>query len=285
MKISIIIPFIDRPDGNYRLFEIIKEANLEEIELILVSDSCSNYVLNKIRSIKKTRENLKLVEGKFGNPGSARNCGLELATGNWIGFWDSDDLPNVPEYIDMVRESALQGKTIAVGNYRSVSEASPNKYRIIDTSNGNLRNLFANVGLWRMAFRRDVLADKQFENLRMAEDQLFFASIRLDLNLILFSKKIVYTYFFGSPTHLTSNKVALGDLQTSNMLLEQTIAAGSGKENLLIMFLRQRLTMVVRGNLRMRIYSIFTLPKSIFRIRPKIPELLRAFSFVMKQYI
>ena len=89
--ISVIVPVYNVEKYLERCFESIKNQSYKNIEIILVNDGsqdCSGEICEKL---KKTDMRTKVIHKKNGGLSSARNAGLEIAEGEYIGFVDSDD--------------------------------------------------------------------------------------------------------------------------------------------------------------------------------------------------
>lgn len=101
--ISIIIPVYNSHNTLNRCVDSIVSQRFQNIELILVDDGsidespqiCDEYarIDNRIKVIHKNNEGVS----------KARNTGIEVASGEWIAFIDSDDCISqnyFPEFID-----------------------------------------------------------------------------------------------------------------------------------------------------------------------------------------
>ena len=89
-KVSVIIPC---HNGEQWLEESIRSAFAQgDCEVIVVVDSSSDQSLQIAQSIS----GVCVLEGNWGNGNSARNAGLQQASGEWVQFLDADDylLPN-----------------------------------------------------------------------------------------------------------------------------------------------------------------------------------------------
>ena len=77
-------------------------TSLKKIQLILVDDGSLDLSAQKIKSwCKKYPNNIFYYKKENGGQASARNFGLQYATGDWVTFTDPDDFLN-PEYIEEV---------------------------------------------------------------------------------------------------------------------------------------------------------------------------------------
>ena len=90
-KISVIIPTYNR--GKYiieSLISVLKQT-YHNLEIIVIDDFSTDNTEFLISQFKDDRiKYIKLKENKGAN--FARNLGIEMATGNYITFQDSDDI-------------------------------------------------------------------------------------------------------------------------------------------------------------------------------------------------
>lgn len=199
---SAIIP-VSRMQGRLKEVEqILSSIDFPDLEVVIVHDRQDEYTGLELFTLvqKYKHKNITLIEGEFGSPGLARNKGLELATGRWIFFWDSDDEPNVSKFIEMVSEADNYGKKIAIGQFRMRIEAGKPRNKIFQPQ---INQVVLQNGLWRMAFRRDRISNMRFKNYRMGEDQFFLAETNFKKDEIYFFADIVYIYNNESLGQLT----------------------------------------------------------------------------------
>lgn len=88
--ISIIIPYHVVNQLLYRAINSVLEQSWRPLELILVSDGCADQINSKEFSGSGVNVHLKYIKVNSG-PATARNYGIQSATGNFIAFLDSDD--------------------------------------------------------------------------------------------------------------------------------------------------------------------------------------------------
>lgn len=97
-KISIIIPIYNVEKYLDTCVQSVVNQTLKDIEIILVDDEspdscpqmCDNYAVKD--------ERIKVVHKNNGGLGFARNSGLEVATGKYVTFLDSDDYVDLETY-------------------------------------------------------------------------------------------------------------------------------------------------------------------------------------------
>lgn len=93
-RLSIIIPFYNVEQYIAQCLDSIYEQDIpeEEYEVICVDDCSPDNSLSIVERYAKEHSNLVIVRNKINRKlGGARNAGMDVATGNYIWFIDSDD--------------------------------------------------------------------------------------------------------------------------------------------------------------------------------------------------
>lgn len=91
VKTSIIVPVYNTAQFLRECFESIFRQSQKEIEVIAVNDGSTDESLEILEEIKKEHPELIIFSQKNKGLGAARNKGVELASGEYIYFIDSDD--------------------------------------------------------------------------------------------------------------------------------------------------------------------------------------------------
>lgn len=90
-KVSIIIPIWNVEKYLKRCLDSILNQTLEDIEVILVDDESPDNCPQMCDEYAKLDSRVKVIHKKNGGLGLARNSGIEVASGEFITFIDSDD--------------------------------------------------------------------------------------------------------------------------------------------------------------------------------------------------
>lgn len=94
IKVSVIIPVYNCQKYLDRCVLSLINQSLSEIELIFVNDCSTDNSLNILKKYKNNYQNNKIIiiDSKENlGVGGARNKGIDIAEGEYIGFVDSDD--------------------------------------------------------------------------------------------------------------------------------------------------------------------------------------------------
>jgi glycosyltransferase involved in cell wall biosynthesis len=94
-KISIIVPVYKAEKTLTNCVDSLINQTYENIEIILVNDGSKDDSLKICNEYAKLDSRIIVVDKKNGGVSSARNAGLDIATGKFVMFCDSDDWVNV----------------------------------------------------------------------------------------------------------------------------------------------------------------------------------------------
>lgn len=175
--LSVIVPVAMGREPYTKLLSWLPAVAGRDLEVIVVLDAFAHPVSPKfLESINKLESSqLRVMHGSFGSPGKARNFGLASATGTWVAFWDSDDLPDTDAFLEMVTRAQSQMFEVAVGSFTWHSEQKPREVKTF-VNPASLDKLISSVGrtpgIWRFAAKRELITSL-FSSLQMAEDQEF----------------------------------------------------------------------------------------------------------------
>lgn len=117
IKISIIVPIYNIVELLPRCIESIRRQTYRNLEIILVDDGSTDNSGAYAEKIALEDKRVKVVHKENGGSSSARNLGISMATGDYIGFVDSDDYIE-PEMYERLLSVALQEQLMMVQTSR-----------------------------------------------------------------------------------------------------------------------------------------------------------------------
>lgn len=125
--ISIIVPAYNAEKSLKKSIESIVEQEYKSYEIIIVNDGSKDGTKEVCQELVDLYPTIKIIDSENRGVSSARNLGLEVANGDWIGFLDSDDcmLPRSLEVLaDQTRQTDIKW---IIGNFISQNEKSGEK--------------------------------------------------------------------------------------------------------------------------------------------------------------
>ena len=187
-KVSIIIPVYNTEKYLKRCMDSITAQTLKELEIIIVDDGSKEPCAALCDELAKADSRIKVIHKKNAGSGYARNTGLEYATGEYVGFVDSDDYIN-PDMYQSLYDSAvkydadlvLSGYNFVGGNtFASDDECLPKEYFDKDTlfENEDIKKLILGiigalphepddsrygVSVWKNIFRNSLIQEHKIE--------------------------------------------------------------------------------------------------------------------------
>lgn len=176
-KISIIIPIYNVEQHIRKCVKSVINQTYKNIEIILVDDGSPDNCGRIAESFAEMDERIKVVHQENKGLCSARNAGLEVATGEYIGFIDSDDwiLPDMYEYL--YKNLKEHEADITACRYFRVIKNKKTKVntdgqvKIFNTDEA-INNIVTKFELrtvfWNKLFKREI-----FDNIRFPEDRVF----------------------------------------------------------------------------------------------------------------
>lgn len=91
IKVSVIVPVFNTEDFLPKCLDSLVNQTLKDIEIICVNDGSVDNSLSILRDYAIKDERIKIINQENKKQGAARNAGMNVATGEYIGFVDSDD--------------------------------------------------------------------------------------------------------------------------------------------------------------------------------------------------
>lgn len=121
-KISVIVPVYNTEKYLKRCLDSIVNQTFKDIEILIVNDGSTDESEKIILEYKnRLPQKIKYLKKENGGLSSARNLGIQKATGDYISFVDSDDYLDIKLYENLRKEieqntDLIKFKLIKVNN-------------------------------------------------------------------------------------------------------------------------------------------------------------------------
>lgn len=223
--ISVIIPVYDVEKYLCRCIDSVLMQTYRSIEIILVDDGSPDQCPSICDKYAKKDERIRVIHKENGGLASARNAGLDIATGKYVFFLDSDDwlencgleelVDTAEKYqVDFVRYRAIRTGWPGLENdspcmlesAREMPGGFYDKGRMMKEIYGRL--LATNqltmgpiVGAWGSLYNRNFLEQHRlrfYENIKFSEDLVFSANVVMKADKFYYIETAgIYHYFYN----------------------------------------------------------------------------------------
>ena len=208
-KISIIIPVYKVERYLRRCLESVCSQTLKEIEIILIDDGSPDNCGQICDEYKKKDPRIRVIHKQNAGVSAARNSGLEIASGEYIGFVDSDDYiaPNMFE--ELYKALVILNADISMCHFKRVGEGNSDwaidaristefeclsRKQAFETIADFSKPLL--ISIWNKLFKREILAGLKFDtSKRMAEDCEFLFKALVKCGRVAYLPSELYGYY------------------------------------------------------------------------------------------
>lgn len=217
-KLSIIVPVYKVEKYLRRSMDSLVNQTLEEIEIICIHDGSPDNCLSILEEYKeKYPDKVVIIDKKNEGVWKGRFDGIKAATGEYIGFTDSDDYITL-DYAEKLYNAAKKDNSdIVVSGFYRVDVETEHIYstemtgyegKIIEMNKNPEETLSINGALWNKIYKAELL--KNMNNLKnppkILDDMMFFLLVLLNTNKISFINDSLYYYMVRSDSIVATIK-------------------------------------------------------------------------------
>lgn len=206
--VSVIVPIYNVEKYLTKCLDTITHQTYRNLEIILVDDGSEDGCKEICDHYKNLDSRIKLIHKKNGGLASARNAGLKLATGKYIGWVDSDDWIELDMFEYLVSNAEQYSADIAIcgriehynGRERNITCENVKSLTSEQAIEELLKSKVIANYMWDKLWRKELFEDIQFPNGQVYEDvavaHILF--IRANGIICLPDEKYHYQYRDGS---------------------------------------------------------------------------------------
>ncbi len=227
--VSIIIPIYNVEKYLRESLERVVNQTYKNLEIILLNDGSTDSSLDICNDYKAQDNRIKVIDKVNSGQGDTRNKGIEIATGKYIYFADSDDLIDYELIETAVAGIEEKESDIYIFNYYHVYEKENGQrkniaerefiagtYRL-DSDKEKLKfitNNYLNYGcgfeVWDRLYRADIIKDNsiRFPVFKpvIAEDVCFNLFYLMHVNKIEVTNKRLYYYLYRTDSSMGADR-------------------------------------------------------------------------------
>lgn len=187
-KISVIVPIYNTEKYLKKCIDSLLNQTLEDIEIVLVNDGSpdnSQAVIDEYVALYPDK--IKSFNQENKGQAAARNLGISKATGEFLGFVDSDDYMEPEGYLKSYNYAIQNNLDIVCFALCEENEGEKNPIKLLhDECENDVRYILNTPSPCNKIVRRTVFTEN---NLKFAENYIY-EDLELIPKLVLYSKKI-----------------------------------------------------------------------------------------------
>lgn len=212
-KVSVIIPVYNVAPYLNRCIDSVLAQTYKEWEIILIDDGSTDESPSICDNYGKMNKQIIVVHQKNAGLSAARNTGIDMATGNFIMFVDSDDWIH-PKYIEtLLSTMIINHSKMVIGEKKRCSKILPfeehNQVAINIKKEEAIPRMLKGewISAWGKLYEIDLFKNIRFPEGRNNEDYAILLYLFEQCEHITYTKNIVYYYFIreGSITNASLN--------------------------------------------------------------------------------
>lgn len=237
--VSIIVPIYKVEKYLPKCIESLIIQSYQDIEIILVDDGSPDASLEICNMYAEKDSRIMVIHQHNSGVSAARNAGLVVAKGEYIGFVDPDDWIDTEMYEGMINAIEREGTDLAICGYDYYNEKyivdENRQYKILPNeviTQKEVMNRFSDMppsirhGVWNKLFRKSILKNQTFEvGLHSSEDVLFLNEYVKKIKSAVVVHQPYYKNLVrqGSATHGGLDITSLADSFTAHDQMYQSI--------------------------------------------------------------
>lgn len=197
MKVSVIVPVYNVENYLAKCLDSLVNQTLQEIEILVINDGSKDNSQQVIDDFsQKYPHKIKAYQKENGGLSDARNFGLDRASGEFIGFVDSDDYVGETMFEEMYHLAKKHSAEMVICNLQKVDEHGNITQKLTQIPNMpekiDLRehfSVFSDLSYFacNKLFSRELFQEKRFKK------GVHFEDIQLVPQLLLECKTLAQT--------------------------------------------------------------------------------------------
>lgn len=204
--VSIIVPVYNCEKYLPKCIESILNQSYSDFELILINDGSKDNSRNICCEYQNKDNRIKFINQNNMGVSSARNNGLDAATGMYVTFIDSDDVISRDYLSVLLKYESKYNVDLVCASFRYIKRFGRKEDKVnefLHIKSDELQNQFiqyfhtADPGPWGKLFIRQIIEDNKIrfqKGISVGEDRLFNIDYYSHANSIVLVPDVIYYY-------------------------------------------------------------------------------------------
>lgn len=208
MKISVIVPVYNVENYLTRCVDSILSQTYKNIEILLIDDGSTDASGDICNKYCREDSRVSVVHQRNGGLASARNAGIDISTGEYLTFIDSDDYVSSYYIENLVNAIKKFNADLSISMFINVVDGD--EYKALEGSNDLLNaqiedshmcleDMLYQRGIETSApgklYRKELIKDLRFPSGKLYEDIMFTTKMILRSHKIVRIENVDYFYY------------------------------------------------------------------------------------------
>lgn len=200
LKVSVIVPIFNAEKYLDSCIQSVLRQTYRNWELILVDDGSKDRSGAIADEYQQADKRIRVLHTPNAGVSSARNQGIELATGNYIAFLDADDELTDDCLEKLTKTAVSDNADIVAGRYcsgRNSAEQKEHKFiwREQEAVKNSLMDNPFTYSAWAKLYRTDFIGETRFDSrLKVSEDSYFVFQLLCKMPIFIALEDKIYLY-------------------------------------------------------------------------------------------
>lgn len=201
-KISVIIPVYNSERYLEKCLDSIINQTYRNLQIILIDDGSKDQSGEICDAYAVQDERITVIHQENGGVSNARNCGLNIADGDYYSFPDSDDYLETDAYEYLIQIAIKENCDIVNFEYyityphmEQLHIQNDIKFGMLSKNQSHIQIMSNEPFSWNKLYRKETIGDTLFRtDIFRGEDTLFAQTVTCNAQKIWFDKRALYHY-------------------------------------------------------------------------------------------
>lgn len=216
--ISVIVTAYNIKEYLPRCLDSLLAQTYSNLEIIVVDDGSTDGTGAVCEEYAARHGQISVIHKENGGPSSARNAGVAVAKGEYIGYVDGDDWTEPDMYRDMLEACVENNAEIAICTYRQVGKGGEEIHptgNVLTLSREEALEIYISGhsqchiyhSVWSKLFKREIIQDIDFPEGRKSEDIMYTTWAMTKAAKCVFLDTAYYNYVMDREDSIMNSKL------------------------------------------------------------------------------
>lgn len=223
--ISVIVPIYNVEEYLDKCIQSIRKQTYKNLEIILVDDGSTDQCSLLCDNYAKEDDRIKVIHKKNGGLSDARNAGLQIAAGEYVGFVDSDDYIH-PRMYELLYEACINNEVeVAMCRFQIFEENAVElqydeckakcftREEILSAYINENTNELITPSVWSKLFKRECIKELSFPVGKLCEDIVYTTKAFYNSDKVAYLDAELYYYRQRAGSIMNDNSVLVRRIQ------------------------------------------------------------------------